>query len=173
MDNYRGGYIAGAHLIDKGCKRLLYFSGHASIEADPGKRLLGLRDVCRERGIPQPVQFDAPWEQFISMDYDASVHQLFRRYPEIDGILASNDIMAAAIVRYCYQNGIRVPEQLKVIGYDDTPFARNCTQPLTTIHQPIDELSLFVVRSILRAASGKSIPISATFPVHLVERETT
>ena len=173
MDNYRGGYIAGAHLIDKGCRNLLYFSGHTSIGADPGKRLLGLRDVCRERGVAPPVQFDAPWEQFISMNYDSSVIQLFRRYPETDGILASNDIMAAAIVRYCYQHSIRVPEQLKVIGYDDTPFARNCTQPLTTIHQPVDELAFYAVRSILRAASGKSIPISATFPVYLVERETT
>ena len=173
MDNYRGGYIAGKHLIDKGCKHLLYFSGHATIDADPNKRILGFRDACRERGIAPPLQFDAPWEQFISMDYEPSVHQLFRKHPETDGILASNDIMAAAIVRYCNRQGVRVPEQLKVIGYDDTPFAKNCTQPLTTIHQPIDELSLFAVSSIIRAAEGKAIPISATFPVSLVERETT
>ena len=173
MDNYNGGYIAGQHLIEKGCRHLLYFSGHATIDADPNKRILGLRDACREHGLPAPAQFDAPWDQFISMDYDASVRQLFRRHPEADGILASNDIMAASIVRYCNRQGIRVPEQLKVIGYDDTSFAKNCTQPLTTIHQPVDDLAFFAVSSIIRAAEGKAIPIRATFPVHLVERETT
>jgi len=172
-DNYNGGYLAGKHLIEKGCKKILYFSGHSTIDADPNKRILGLRDACRKADVAEPVHFDAPWEQFISMNYDATVKQLFRRYPDTDGILASNDIMAANIVRYCHRHGIRVPEQLKVIGYDDTSFAKNCTPQLTTIHQPIDELCRFAVRSILCAAAGETIPISATFPVRLVERETT
>ena len=172
-DNYNGGYLAGKHLIEKGCKKILYFSGHATIDADPNKRFMGLRDACREAGIAAPVQFDAPWEQFISMNYDASIDLLFRRYPDTDGIFASNDIMAAHIVRYCHRHGIRVPEQLKVVGYDDTSFAVNCTPQLTTIHQPIDELCCFAVKSLLRAAEGETIPISATFPVRLVERETT
>ena len=172
-DNYNGGYLAGKHLIEKGCKRLLYFSGHATIDADPNKRFVGFKDACREAGVAAPVQFDAPWEQFISMNYDVTVEQIFRRYPDVDGILASNDIMAAHIVRYCHRHGIRIPEQLKVVGYDDTSFAKNCTPQLTTIHQPIDELAYFAVKSIIRAAEGQIIPVSATFPVRLVERETT
>lgn len=173
MDNYHGGYIAGKHLIEKGCKKLLYFSGHSTIDADPSKRLLGFKDACRALGVASPAQYDAPWEQFISMDYAASVEQLFRRYPDVDGILCSNDIMAACIVRYALRHGIRVPEQLKVIGYDDTSFAQNCVIPLTSIHQPVDELCQFAVHSLIRAARGDMIPINATFPVHLVERETT
>ena len=172
-DNYHGGYIAAKHLIEKGCKKLLYFSGHSTIDADPSKRLLGFRDACRALGAALPAQYDAPWEQFISMDYDASVDQLFKRYPDVDGILASNDIMAACIVRHALRHGIRIPEQLKVIGYDDTSFAQNCVIPLSSIHQPIDELCHFAVTSIIRAARGDMIPISATFPVHLVKRETT
>lgn len=172
-DNYSGGYLAGKHLIEKGCKKILYFSGHSTIDADPHKRLIGLKDACKDLGVAQPIQFDASWEQFISMNYDATVEQIFRRYPDVDGILASNDIMAANIVRYCHRHGIRIPEDLKVIGYDDTSFARHCTPQLTTIHQPIDELCCFAVKSILRAAEGQMIPVSATFPVRLVERETT
>ena len=173
MDNYNGGYLAGKHLIEKGCKKILYFSGHFTIDADPHKRLIGLRDACKEFGVAAPMQFDASWGQFISMNYDASVEQIFRRFPDVDGILASNDIMAASIVRYCNRRGICVPEQLKVVGYDDTSFAVHCTPQLTSIHQPIDELCCFAVKSIIRAAEGQMIPISATFPVRLVERETT
>ena len=91
----------------------------------------------------------------------------------MDGILASNDIMAACIVRHALRHGIRIPEQLKVIGYDDTSFAKNCVIPLTSIHQPIDELCQFAVHVLIRAAAGETIPISATFPVRLMERETT
>ena len=172
-DNYHGGYLAGRHLIEKGCKKLLYFSGHSTIDADPSKRMLGFKDACRELGALPPAQYDAPWEQFISMDYDASVEQIFKRHPDVDGILASNDIMAACIVRHALRHGIRIPEQLKVIGYDDTSFAKNCVIPLTSIHQPIDELCQFAVHVLIRAAAGETIPISATFPVRLMERETT
>lgn len=172
-DNYRGGYLAGRHLIEKGCKKLLYFSGHATIDADPSKRFVGFRDACKDLGAAPPSQFDAPWNQFIAMDYGPSVEQIFKRHPDVDGILASNDIMAACIVRHALRRGIRVPQDLKVIGYDDTSFAKNCIMPLTTIHQPIEELCEFAVRNLIRAAAGEIIPISSTFPVRLVERETT
>lgn len=172
-DNYNGGYLAGKHLIEKGCRKLLYFSGHATIDADPNKRFLGFKEACREFGVAPPAQFNAPWDQFISMNYDVSVQQIFKRHPDTDGILASNDIMAASIVRYALKHDIRIPKQLKVVGYDDTSFAENCIMPLTTIHQPIEELCQFAVCSLIRAAAGDLIPINATFPVRLVERETT
>lgn len=172
-DNFQGGFLAGEHLIAKGCKNLLYLSGHALISVDPNKRYLGFQAACEKHGVQPPKLYDAPWEEFISMNYEESVEQLFKAYPETDGILASNDIMAATILRYCDRHGIKVPQQLKVVGYDDTPFASNNTVPLTTIHQPIDELCQFAVSSLIRIANGEVVPISATFPVYLVERETT
>lgn len=172
-DNYQGGYLAAEHLIAKGCRNLLYLSGHLILSADPSKRYLGFSAACEKHGVHPPKLFDAPWDEFISMNYDRSVEQLFREYPETDGILTSNDIMAAAILRYCAGHGIDVPRQLKVVGYDDTPFATHNPIPLTTIHQPIDELCQFAVSSLIRIANGEVVPISATFPVYLVERETT
>ena len=91
----------------------------------------------------------------------------------MDGILASNDVIAAGVIRYCLEHGIRVPEQIKVVGYDDTTFASNCVVPLTTIHQPIDELCRFAVESIIHRSAGETVPTSVTFPVHLVERSST
>lgn len=172
-DNYNGGRLAANHLIDKGCRHLLYYSGNAMFPTDPYKRYLGLRDVCHERGLPLPPSIDSPMDEFITMDYDASVATIFEQYPQTDGILASNDIMAASIVRYCQRHGIRVPEDIKVVGYDNSPFAANCTFPLTTIHQPVDELCRFAVESIIRSANGEIVPTCATFPVSLIERETT
>ena len=65
------------------------------------------------------------------------------------------------------------PEQLKVVGYDDTTFASLCPVPLTTIHQPIREVAHYAVDCLIRCAAGKTVPVSTVFPVYLVERETT
>ena len=91
----------------------------------------------------------------------------------MDGILTSNDLMAATVVRFCLREGIRIPEQLKVIGYDDTSFAALCPVPLTTIHQPIGEVARYAVDCLIRTSEGETVPVNSTFPVRLVERETT
>ena len=69
--------------------------------------------------------------------------------------------------------GIRVPGEMKVVGYDDTAFASLCPIPLTTIHQPVAEIARFAVDSVVRRAAGETVPVNTVFPVRLVERETT
>lgn len=91
----------------------------------------------------------------------------------MDGILTSNDLIAATIVRYCLKEGISIPDQLKIIGYDDTSFAALCPVPLTTIHQPISEVARYAVDCVIRVAEGETVPVNSVFPVRLVERETT
>ena len=172
-DNYRGGCLAAEHLIAKGCRNLLYISGNVTLNADPNRRFLGFSDTCKRFGVSEPAQIEATWEEFISMDYDDTIGKLFAQHPRVDGILASNDVMAAGVIRYCFQHGIRVPEQLKVVGYDDTTFASNCVVPLTTIHQPVDELCRFAVESIVHRSAGETVPTSVVFPVNLVERCST
>lgn len=172
-DNYNGGYIGAQHLIARGCKRLVYISGSADFDMDANKRYLGLKDACIEHGLDKPGSVNAMEQQFISMDYQETVERVFRRYPKLDGILASNDVIAAAVVRYCRAHQLNVPDQVKVVGYDDSSFAVHCTPQLTTIHQPIDDICRYVVESVLKASNGELIPSSAVFPVTLVQRETT
>lgn len=172
-DNYRGGYLAAEHLIGKGCRRLLYFGGDLALNTDPAKRYNGFCDACKQLGVPGPKFVKASLAEFSAMSYDDSVNRMFQEHHDLDGILASNDIIAAAIIRYCFQHGIQVPDRLRVVGYDDTPFASNCVIPLTTVHQPIEEMCRYAVNSIIRRSEGEVIPASAVFPVHLVERAST
>ena len=173
MDSRQGGHAAGEHLIARGCRKLLYISGNAARNSVSNLRYEGFCSACREAGLPAPVLAEAAWEEFISLDYTGITRRVFEEYPETDGILTSNDIMAATIVRYCLKNGIRVPEQLKVVGYDDTTFASLCPVPLTTIHQPIREVAHYAVDCLIRCAAGETVPVRSVFPVRLVERETT
>ena len=91
----------------------------------------------------------------------------------MDGILTSDDLMAATVVRWCLRHGIRIPEQLKIVGYDDTAFTTLCPIRLTSIHQPIAEIARYAVDCVIRRASGETVPVNTVFPVRLVERETT
>ena len=173
MDHEKGGRLAGEHLIGKGCRNLVYLSGNASKNSVSGLRYAGFCAAAEHAGIARPVLMEAQWEEFVSLDYTETCRKLFAEHPRMDGILTSNDLMAATVVRFCLREGIRIPEKLKVIGYDDTSFAALCPVPLTTIHQPISEVARYAVDCLIRISDGETVPVNSVFPVHLVERETT
>ena len=173
MDSFQGGYLAGEHLIAKGCRHLLYLSGNAAKNSVSNQRYEGFCAACGAAGVPKPALAEASWEDFVTLSYDQTVERVFREHPETDGMLTSNDLMAATVVRCALRLGIPVPDRLKVVGYDDTSFAALCPIGLTTIHQPIAEIAAFAVRCITRRAEGESVPSETVFPVRLVERETT
>lgn len=173
MDHLEGGRLAGDHLIRKGCRNLVYLSGNASKNSVSNLRYSGFCLSAEQAGIARPALVEAQWDEFVSLDYTETCRKLFSDHPEMDGILTSNDLMAATVVRFCLHEGIQVPEKLKVIGYDDTAFAALCPIPLTTIHQPIMEVAHYAVDCVIHISDGETVPINSVFPVRLVERETT
>ena len=162
-DNYAGGRLAAEHLLDGGCRHLAYISGSAGIEMDANKRWVGFCDVCRERGAEPPVMVDA---------YEPLIHQLFQEHPEVDGVFSSNDIIAAQVLQYCSQQGIEVPGRMKVVGYDDTDLACLTTPPLTTIHQPVEDICRWAVERIVAGESAGE-PEAKVFPVRLIHRQSS
>ena len=173
MDHVEGGRLAGEHLVGKGCRNLVYLSGNASKNSVSNLRFAGFRSAAEQAGIPSPTLVEAQWEEFLSLDYTETCRKLFEEHPQMDGLLTSNDLMAATVVRFCLKEGIRIPEKLKVIGYDDTSFAALCPIPLTTIHQPVLEVARYAVDCVIRISDGETVPVNSVFPVRLVERETT
>lgn len=188
-DNYHGGELAAEHLLGCGCKKLVYLSGSAGLDMDANKRFLGFTDICKKAGVDSPLFVDASEELFISMRYETIIEEMFYAHPDIDGVFTSNDIMAAQLVQYLSAQGKRVPDDVKVIGYDDTDLAALCTPPLTTIRQPVQEMCSAAVDYIIGAvnaidAAGTpadacpsarpgSLPQSGIFPVRLIKRGTT
>lgn len=171
-DNDAGGRLAAEHLLDRGCKRLAYISGSAGIDMDANKRWTGFRDVCRTRGVPEPVMVDASERDFIAMRYEPLIHRLFQEHPEVDGVFSSNDIIAAQVLQYCSQRGIAVPDRLKVVGYDDTDLACLTTPPLTTIHQPVEDICRWAVERIVEGTATET-PEAKVFPVQLIQRQSS
>ena len=173
MDHLEGGRLAGAHLIAKGCRNLVYLSGNASKNSVSNLRYSGFCAAAEEAGIGKPALVEAQWEEFLSLDYSETCRRLFAEHPGMDGILTSNDLMAATVVRYCLKEGIGIPGKVRVVGYDDTAFAALCPIPLTTIRQPVAEVARYAVDCVIRISAGETVPVNSVFPVRLVERETT
>ncbi|MBQ6384075.1 MAG: LacI family DNA-binding transcriptional regulator [Clostridia bacterium] len=173
MDSFQGGRLAGEHLAGKGCRNLLYLSGNAAKNSVSKERYDGFCAAAKAAGLEKPALAEAQWQEFVSLDYTDTIRRIFEQFPETDGILTSNDLMAATVLRWCVGNRIPVPEKLKIVGYDDTAFASLCPVPLTTIHQPITEIARYAVDSVIRRSEGETVPVNTVFPVRLVERETT
>lgn len=172
-DNYDGGELAARHLIDQGCKTLAYISGSSYLGLDANKRYLGFQDTCKNLGHPAPLFLDASEERFILMDYQQLIADLFETNPSVDGILTSNDIIAAQIIQYCDSHNLDIPGRVKLIGYDDTDLASLCSPRITTIHQPIKDICCHAVEGIYRYCTTGNAPENILLPVSLTIRETT
>lgn len=167
-DYYWGGRLATEHLIECGCKHIVCIKG-PQYRYSARTRYQGYQDVCQERGVPeQTVECDYDFNQGIAM-----TEELLRKYPDVDGIIACNDIVAISTYKVLHKRNISVPEQIQLIGFDDISFATLLSPELTTICQPVREMAekaveLIVNNELTGMTGGKFV-----FPVTLVARQTT
>ena len=168
-DNEQGGALAASHLADCGCRHLLHFGGIVGRDMPADRRADGFLRVCRERGIEGEVLLSDRLS-YGSMHYESYIEKGLLEHPETDGIFASSDLIAAQVLQRLYAMGKRVPEDIKVVGFDDTVIAGITTPSITTIHQPIEEMSELSIAYIDRRRKGEMVPNVTTMPVSLVVR---
>ena len=172
-DNKAGGELAARKLIDSGCKKLLLIGSNAGSEDLPAdNRVIGFREVCEKEGI-EYHEISPRLQDYFDMVYQGLVREALMEYPETDGIFASSDVIGAQIIQVCKALGKSIPEDLKLVGFDDTMISRLTMPQLTTIHQPIKEMAELAVKIIKDASDGKIVPQQTILPVSLIEREST
>lgn len=167
-DHYKGGRMAMEHLLHCGCKNIVCMRGPQKFSSGQ-QRFLGYLDVCREHGLQ---------EQWLDCDYDyeaglKTAEELLKQYPDVDGILACNDMVAIATYKVLQEAGLRVPEDVQLIGFDNIRFSRLFTPEFTTIVQPIWEMGTLATQVIVNHANGDPFKKENVFDVSLVERQTT
>lgn len=171
-DNYQGGVLAAKHLIACGCKYIINFSGVEKTEMPADSREVGFLDMCRQYGV-DGVACKSQENQYYAMEYHEYIEKIITENPKTDGIFASSDLIAAQVLQVCAKLGLRVPEQVKVVGFDDVNIASLTTPPITTVHQPVREMAEMSVDLIVRSDKGEMIPTRTVLPVTLVKRATT
>ena len=169
-DYYQGGRMAMEHLLECGCRNVVCIQGPQEIFSAK-RRYEGYRDVCRERGIP---------EYTVTCDYDfnaglAMTEELLETYPDVDGIIACNDVVALSTYKILHRKNISVPDQVQLIGFDDIMWANLFTPALTTISQPIHRIATRAMELIMDEEFSISTKKGAeiVYPVKLTIRETT
>lgn len=169
-DNYHGGKLATRLLIDKGCKKLAHISGPLELNTPANNRYRAFMDVVTEYNIEHVVEqtkLDG------IENYESLAYKIFEMHPDIDGVFASSDVIAASIIKVAGYLKKEVPKNLKVVGYDDIKLARLVMPSLSTIRQPIEAMGEMAVNILLDEMEGKSVPAEKVLPIELVTRETT
>jgi len=171
-DNYNGGRMAAKHLIECGCKNLLHFGGVIGKHMPADQRAYGFTEVCKQAGVKCTV-LQSDESVYDSMNYHAYIKSGLEKNKEVDGIFASSDLIAAQVIQICTAMGVRIPEQVKLVGFDDVMIAELTTPTITTIHLPIKEMSVMSIECIDKRLRGEMIPSNISLPVKLIKREST
>ena len=167
-DHYTGGVLATEHLYECGCRKIVCLRGPQEY-ASGRLRFKGYQDVCRKYKLE---------EMYIDTAYTfeaglKSAELLLEKYPEADGIFAANDIVAISTYKVLKNHKIKVPKDVKLVGFDDIRFSSLMTPELTTIRQPIGKMGELAVDIICNYAEGKPYDEACILGVELVKRETT
>ncbi|MEU2739062.1 LacI family DNA-binding transcriptional regulator [Streptomyces sp. NPDC007095] len=158
------------HLVSLGRRRIGMVTGPLDT---PGgvERLAGYREVLAEAGIEADDRLVASGD-YSRASGEAGAERLLDRAPDMDAVFVASDLMAQGVLAALHKTGRRVPEDVAVGGFDDSPAATAVTPALTTIRQPWDRISNEMVR-VLLAQIGGDDPAAVILPTELVRRDST
>ncbi|MGW0012079.1 LacI family DNA-binding transcriptional regulator [Streptomyces tendae] len=153
--NFAGGLAATQHLLSLGHRRVSYLGGPAMAVCNQA-RLHGYRAAMEAGGLPVPDAYTRPGEFTYETGLCGAAALLDMDEPPT-AVFAGNDEIAVGVVEAARARGLRVPEDLSVVGFDDTSLARTASPPLTTVRQPLREMGGAALRTALRLANGERV----------------
>lgn len=172
LEDFKGSYLAARYLAEKGHTRIAYASPFLRDGGVLQERFLGYKAALMESGIP----FDPTILFEYEMDSVASCHaaaDAISVHRDITALVASADQLAIGIMSGLHARGIRIPEDISIIGFDDIAMCQMVTPPLTTIHQDMKLKAQTAVEFMLQLLEGETPRQSnIILPVHLTERQS-
>jgi DNA-binding LacI/PurR family transcriptional regulator len=150
IDNRRAAREITTRLADTGRQKIGMIA--AALDRDSGSdRLAGFVDALGSRFNPQLVE-SVPLYSYA--DGQAGMRALLERAPDIDGVFASSDAVAAGAIDTLRAAGRRIPDDVGIVGFDDSTWALRCDPPLSTVHQPAGDLGRAAATAVLRRLDG-------------------
>jgi DNA-binding LacI/PurR family transcriptional regulator len=167
VDNRGGGRVAAEHLVSLGRRRIATIAGPADTHVAVA-RLDGFADALSVAQLDHTLVEHA---DFTREGGAAAMERLLQRDPGLDAVAVASDNMAAGALQTLLQRGVRVPEDVAVVGFDDLPIGQLTQPSLTTIQQPIRSLGYEMARVLLAVVAGEK-PSPLLLPTRLVVRES-
>ncbi len=174
VDDYKSARMATEYLISRGCKRIAHISGPAGLNLTEDRKS-GFTDSLKEQNLPLDecmiIESD-----FSIESGEKAAYQLLQCKELPDAIFCVCDAVAFGVMMTLKKRGIRIPEDISVMGYTDEPVAALVEPPLTTISQPIFEIGQTAATLLLKQINGrfdKREPKQLTMDTHLIVRNST
>jgi LacI family transcriptional regulator len=175
VDDVVGGELAGAHLMERGHRRIAFFSGPLALH-QCADRLTGLRNAVAAGGADPDVVIDVIELPALKarIGYEAA-REVLDRTADITAAFCANDLLALGVLRAAVSTGRRVPGDIAIMGYDDIEFAADAAVPLSSVRQPTVEIGRNAARLLLEECDHPDTHThqQVMFKPELVVREST
>jgi LacI family transcriptional regulator len=164
VDNYMGGRMATEHLLAQDYRHIGHIAGPLAWW-EARQRKAGWQDALLDAGLPVS---DEHWVEgnWSSESGAFAIQRLLSQYPHMDAVFVGNDQMALSVAQAAHQRGMRIPQDLGIVGFDGIPEAAYYWPPLTTIQQDVHQLGCTAVQEVVRM-------IEATQDLHTTHPPTT
>ncbi|GAA1803159.1 LacI family DNA-binding transcriptional regulator [Actinomadura chokoriensis] len=168
VDNRSGAREAVCHLISGGRRHIAAIAGPQDMGVGID-RLAGYREALADAGLPEYVEYG----DFGEASGIAAAEKLLAAQPRLDAVFAASDPMAFGALRILHRRGRRIPDDVAVIGFDDSSAAPLADPPLSTVHQSLEEMGVEMARLLVSRIRGETVadPVVILQP-HLVLRES-
>lgn len=170
-DNYQGGVLAAETLISRGCKKLAVLAGSQKLVLPAQQRVFGFIQTCKDHNINGLI-VQTEEQNFRNRDYTSLIKSALEKNPDIDGIFATSDVMAAETIRVCDVMHKKVPDDIKIVGFDDVYISTLTSPSITTIHQPVEAMCKYAIDNIKKMMYEEVAPSRVVLPVTLIKRES-
>ncbi|MAW93724.1 MULTISPECIES: LacI family DNA-binding transcriptional regulator [unclassified Leeuwenhoekiella] len=176
IDNYTAAFNATTHLIEQGCKRIAHFAGaqHLNVYQDRKK---GYTDALIENGIAVDESLIITMKTLSSEEGETATTRLMQAATPPDGIFCSNDTTAVSAILTLKKMGIKIPEEVAVIGFNDDPISSIVEPALSTVSHPAIEMGELCTQRILQHVLKKDdtpkIAERSVLDTHLIIRASS
>jgi len=169
VDNVAAAESATLHLINQGRRSIATIAGPQDMP--PGlDRLSGWQKAMAAHGLDQSL---VEFGDFAPASGTAAMRRLLERGVPIDALFAANDQMAAGAYSAILEAGLRIPDDIAVVGFDDDYYAKTTAPPLTTVHQPSVRLGAAMAEVLVKRIAGEAVDRVTILPAELVIRAST
>jgi LacI family transcriptional regulator len=172
FDNRAAAVRMARHLLDLGHREIAMISGVTEGNERASERLEGVRQALADRGIALAAGRVVERPYTLSAGREG-MREVLREAPRPTAVICGNDVLAIGALAECHAQGIAVPREISVTGFDDLEMSAVVTPGLTTMHFPTAELGTYAARHLLARIAGKPFEARVELPVELVVRAST
>ena len=171
-DDKQGGILAARHMYAKECKKLVHISAQTTVYKYADERTYAFVRECANLGIDCRV-YQNEYEVTNLAGIRELINRIFYENRDVDGMFLSNDILATQCLAYALSQGYRIPDDIRIMGYDGIYITSLVYPALTTVQQNFTKLAECAVDTAINLIEGKETPKEILIPVELIERKTT